>query len=224
MIRVRTPVTMQNSSRSGERTRISVNGRVAASAGTSAAIVSARRALGMELASLRRAAGYTQMRFAPLTGYGRSTLANVETGRQNVPRAFWRRCATALGAGILLDGFDQIEAMVHAGRQDAAASAQAERDARVSALAHHRTAPLDAQPDHMPPDDQSDALHIWLGTEDGITRHVTIPRRTAVAPGGTSVFRVLLTLSEEFPAPGEQDVSGLSAWAVGGVRHHDADD
>jgi DNA-binding transcriptional regulator YiaG len=47
----------------------------------------ARRALGKQLALLRKAAGYSQHQFAPLTSYGRSTIANVEVGRQRVPRA-----------------------------------------------------------------------------------------------------------------------------------------
>jgi transcriptional regulator with XRE-family HTH domain len=46
-------------------------------------------ALGVELAAYRRAAGYTQAQFAELTGYSRSTIANVETGRQHVSRDFW---------------------------------------------------------------------------------------------------------------------------------------
>jgi len=48
----------------------------------------ARRALGAELAAYRAAAGYNQARLAQLTAYSRSTIANVETGRQRVPREF----------------------------------------------------------------------------------------------------------------------------------------
>jgi hypothetical protein len=72
----------------------------------------ARHALGRQLAALRKAAGYSQHEFAPLTLYGRSTLANVETGRQNVPREFWQRCDAALGAGgALVAGFEAIQAL-----------------------------------------------------------------------------------------------------------------
>lgn len=46
----------------------------------------ARRTLGRQLALLRKAVGYSQHQFAPLTSYGRSTIANVEVGRQRVPR------------------------------------------------------------------------------------------------------------------------------------------
>jgi transcriptional regulator with XRE-family HTH domain len=69
-------------------------------------ILAAREGLGRRLAVLRQAAGYSQRTFAPLTGYGRSTLASVETGHQNVPREFWLRCEDALGAGALVDAYD----------------------------------------------------------------------------------------------------------------------
>jgi DNA-binding XRE family transcriptional regulator len=50
------------------------------------------RALGRRLADLRHAAGYTQEALAPLVHYRRSTVANVETGRQHVNREFWINC------------------------------------------------------------------------------------------------------------------------------------
>jgi DNA-binding XRE family transcriptional regulator len=71
---------------------------------TGQAITAARQALGLQLAALRRAAGYSQKDFAPLTGYRRGTVANVETGRQNAPRVFWERCAQALGQGLVKVG------------------------------------------------------------------------------------------------------------------------
>lgn len=78
-------------------------------------VVEARRALGRQLASLRTAAGISQHALAPLTLYGRSTVANVEVGRQNAPREFWVRADAALGAkGILLAGYDAIACQVQA--------------------------------------------------------------------------------------------------------------
>jgi hypothetical protein len=100
------------------------------------AIEAARKALGRQLAALRQAAGYSQQEFAPLTGYGRSTLANVETGRQNVARSFWARCAHELAADSLVIGYDEIEAMVQAARVEAQTRAQAARAARVNAWRH----------------------------------------------------------------------------------------
>jgi hypothetical protein len=95
-------------------------------------VAAARRALGRRLAALRQAAGYSQAEFAPLTGYGRSTLANVETGRQHVPRGFWERCGGELAAPELPADYETIEAMLTAERQAAAERAQAEREARVN--------------------------------------------------------------------------------------------
>src|SRR6266498_1533743 len=67
---------------------------------TPEAIAEARRQLGRQLAALRKAAGYSsQHDLAPLTFYGRSTIANVETGRQHAGRAFWQRCDEVLAAG-----------------------------------------------------------------------------------------------------------------------------
>lgn len=84
-------------------------------------ISEARRALGRQLAALRQAAGYNQHQFAPLTCYGRSTVANVETGRQQVPREFWERCDEVLGTdGALATGADRITAKVQQYRRDAA--------------------------------------------------------------------------------------------------------
>lgn len=71
----------------------------------------AQRTLGRELARRRRGAGYTQTTFAPLTRYGRSTIANVETGRQYVRRDFWVRCDEVLDTGgALTRTYEQLEA------------------------------------------------------------------------------------------------------------------
>lgn len=68
------------------------------------------RQLGRHLAQLRAAAGYTQLRLAPLLHYGRSTVANVEVGRQRVPRQFWLRCDDILATGgQLTAAFDQMQ-------------------------------------------------------------------------------------------------------------------
>ena len=62
-------------------------------------ITAARRALGRQLGAYRQVAGLNQHQFAPRTHYGRSTIANVEVGRQNVPRGFWERADAVLDAG-----------------------------------------------------------------------------------------------------------------------------
>jgi transcriptional regulator with XRE-family HTH domain/predicted kinase len=79
-----------------------------------------RLALGKMLAAFRKAGGYTQASFAPLTNYGRSTIANVETGMQHVDREFWVRCDRLLGAsGELVAEYDRIELIVQAQRRQA---------------------------------------------------------------------------------------------------------
>lgn len=62
-------------------------------------IQAAWRDLGRQLAGLRQARGLTQHELARLLFVSRSTIANVETGHQKVPREFWENCDTVLGAG-----------------------------------------------------------------------------------------------------------------------------
>lgn len=96
------------------------------------AVAVLRRALGRQLAARRTAAGYNQTAFAPLTGYARSTVANVEVGRQNVPRDFWQRCDAALGTDSPLTArYDELQAVIQQRRDAVASAARAERQARV---------------------------------------------------------------------------------------------
>jgi transcriptional regulator with XRE-family HTH domain len=84
------------------------------------AVESARRTLGLKLAICRRAGGYSQADFASLIDYSRSTVANVETGRQHVPRTFWSAADAALRTGGgLTEVNDEIETAVSRERRDA---------------------------------------------------------------------------------------------------------
>lgn len=65
-------------------------------------IRSARLGLGQQLAQLRKEAGLTQHQLAPLIGYSRTTVANVEVGRQLADRAFWVRVDAAFESGAAL--------------------------------------------------------------------------------------------------------------------------
>jgi len=82
-------------------------------------IAAARRDLGRRLAALRDAAGLTQVDLAGRVNYSRSTIGNVETGRQKIPRGSWRRFDRELRAGgALLAEHDALAALVrrhHAG-------------------------------------------------------------------------------------------------------------
>jgi transcriptional regulator with XRE-family HTH domain len=78
----------------------------------SEAVAEARRTLGAKLAAYRRAARCTQTGLAKLTGYSRSTIANVETGHQRIPGELWERADAALRTGgVLATAYDEVEAM-----------------------------------------------------------------------------------------------------------------
>jgi DNA-binding XRE family transcriptional regulator len=88
-------------------------------------IAAAWHALGRQLAASRRATGLSQDQLAPLAGYSRSTVANVETGRQHVPRDFWKNCDEALNTGnALAHGFDEVEALTRRAHEHAEAIAK----------------------------------------------------------------------------------------------------
>jgi transcriptional regulator with XRE-family HTH domain len=68
-----------------------------------------RRDLGRALREARGAAGYSQAQLARRTGYARSTVSTVESGGQNVPRAFWERSDAVLGTGAaLITRYDRL--------------------------------------------------------------------------------------------------------------------
>lgn len=77
----------------------------------SESVLSARVALGAELAALRVRAGYTQAMLASLLITSRSSIASIETGRQSASADFWQRADGLLsGDGRLVQGHAMIEA------------------------------------------------------------------------------------------------------------------
>lgn len=69
----------------------------------------ARAALGVRLRDMRKAAGLTQQQLATATYTSRSSIACVETGRQNAERGFWQRADEATGAvGVLVAGYENV--------------------------------------------------------------------------------------------------------------------
>ncbi len=65
--------------------------------------------LGLRLRQCRIEADLSQQQVADATKYSRSTVANVETGRQNITRDFWNRADQALAAeGSLVVEFDHL--------------------------------------------------------------------------------------------------------------------
>ena len=103
----------------------------------------ARQDLGRRLAELRRAAGLNQHELAAAVNYARSTVANIEVGRQNAPEEFWERCDTMLNAaGTLRAGYHALCLAQSAHRRD-----EARRQAgaiRAAAPARDAHAPADA--------------------------------------------------------------------------------
>ncbi|MFI7209497.1 helix-turn-helix domain-containing protein [Micromonospora aurantiaca (nom. illeg.)] len=85
------------------------------------AVAESRRALGRVLADARRSAGVTQDRLAVLVRWSRSTVANVEVGRQCAPREFWVACDAALGLeGALLAAWGRTDVLARRLREQEA--------------------------------------------------------------------------------------------------------
>ena len=76
------------------------------------------RELGHELAIRRQASGFTQAQLGRKAGYSRSTISTVESGCQQVSRAFWESCDELLGtSGALAEHFDHVERVRSAERR-----------------------------------------------------------------------------------------------------------
>jgi DNA-binding transcriptional regulator YiaG len=87
--------------------------RIGAARITPGQLADARKDLGRHLAQWRASAGLKQVDLAKLIRYSRSQIANIEVGRDNTTRVFWRNADAALGAhGALLAMFDQVDALV----------------------------------------------------------------------------------------------------------------
>ncbi|WP_408630754.1 helix-turn-helix domain-containing protein [Micromonospora coxensis] len=74
-------------------------------------VADSRPVLGRALAESRRSARVTQDRLALLVRRSRSSITNVEVGRQVAPREFWMACDVALGReGALLAAWGHTDA------------------------------------------------------------------------------------------------------------------
>lgn len=121
-------------------------------------------ALGQQLAVHRKAAGFTQEMFAAHLAdreqvfYGRSSVANVERGRQRIGRDFWVACDMALASGgILVAEYDRIMQAIRTQRIEAVGAAPALRFDVSRAIGSRglaepvlRAAVLDAPPSLAP--------------------------------------------------------------------------
>jgi transcriptional regulator with XRE-family HTH domain len=96
-------------------------------------VAEARKDLGRQLAAWRDAAGLTQVELARRTCNSRSAVANVEIGRQNIPRRFWQSADSECGAaGALVAAFDQVDALVRDFNTQAAQVREQQRAARYA--------------------------------------------------------------------------------------------
>ncbi|WP_309236680.1 helix-turn-helix transcriptional regulator [Micromonospora sp. S-DT3-3-22] len=119
-------------------------------------ISDAKRALGRRLAGWRKTHGLTQDDVARRVHSTRSTVANVENGRQVVDRVFWAQCDSLLQAGgELLTGYDEYRSLEVRHQQE---RAEAARHARWGAVLDHRVIAEVAQ-HRQPPVADAEAGH-----------------------------------------------------------------
>lgn len=123
---------------------------------TPAQVREARRILGRQLADCRKAAAVTQEELAVRTLCSRSTIANIETGRQKATKRFWYRVDQVLGAqGVLVSAFDQFDDLLRA-----AARLAVERE-----LERREDPALGGQSSHGPECGCSRTVARWGGQE-----------------------------------------------------------
>jgi len=155
-------------------------------------VENARHALGAQLAEYRRAVGYNQAELGAMIGYSRSTVANVETGRQHVPPHFWKSADEAVHAeGVLIALSGETEAAAMREREE---GAQARRLYFVGVV-KDGMAVTGSQLVHMP-GDAVDAPGHMAGWLDAIAmaagqarEHAENAAVTDVGPGTVEQFR-----------------------------------
>lgn len=147
-----------------------------------AEVAEAWRALGQQLAASRRAAKLSQAALASLVGYSRSTVANAETGRQPVVRAFWQCCDEALGTGTsLARGHDEIAELRRGSHVRSAAVAHRARTAAVG------SGMPDREPELAVVEDGGEAS--GLGQAESVRRWLTgVLVGGAVSPSGIDAW------------------------------------
>jgi tetratricopeptide (TPR) repeat protein len=83
----------------------------------------AQVALGHRLRDLRKAAGLTQDQLAAASLTSRSSIASIETGRQNPDSGFWQRADKAVQAdGVLIAEYEDLRSLARQKARDAIVS------------------------------------------------------------------------------------------------------
>ena len=129
-------------------------------------LVAARRSLGRKLGTWRRTAGLTQEQLAARTGYSRSAIANVETGRESMTGSFWARCDDLLGAGgELMARHSQIRDLTEQYRMQTLWMRDQRRAARIPYLSQTPFSPPSANPTLEEPSVPASAVDSSTGGE-----------------------------------------------------------
>lgn len=94
-----------------------------------------QRELGSQLDAFRKVARVTQEELASATGYSRSSIANIQAGRQRADERFWRQCDEALSAdGALLKAWARAEEIKREIYLEQAERSRQRQEAELSAL------------------------------------------------------------------------------------------
>jgi hypothetical protein len=130
-------------------------------------VAAAKLALGAQLAALRRAKDINQHQLARLVVTSRSSIANVESGRQVSTRDFWARCDDVLDAhGALLHSYGQLCALQAEQHREAAAGQAAAQALTVSTAGSVLPARAVMTPFGLPQIDLETLRHLTMVMHD----------------------------------------------------------
>jgi transcriptional regulator with XRE-family HTH domain len=165
----------------------------------------AKQALGAQPAALRHAAGVNQHAFAKLVHTSRSSIANIERGRQVSTRDFWQRCDVVLRAhGSLIRNYDELQEL----------QARRHREA-ADALSAYREVDNDGIPvaalNGVPEQSLNEALVVVL---EGLRSALTVYRPVTGPVGTGRRFPAVLTATIELHEAYQRADYGAAARAL----------
>lgn len=192
-------------------------------------VIGTRRDLGVQLAELRAASRLTQTALAKQLGYSRSTVANVEAGRQSVCREFWEGCDRILRCdSILISAYSALEELIRRGHREAAESVHRARSAMADQWRdEHRTAqaPVGADTAMESTTDQNALLAIHRTFVDTVTGPADVTERADLESLVVDAFRrqdsghpLSVALIGGFAGSGKSEfarfLSGVTGWTI----------
>jgi DNA-binding XRE family transcriptional regulator len=169
-------------------------------------ITDARRALGRQLAALRNAAGLNQHKLAQRIHFGRSTIANAETGYSTCSRAFWEQCDTILDADqALIQGYEELQALTRQQHRDVAQLMETKRDGTYRQIQDKRlTVDVDAAARELP--DKPDEAPQDAADRDLVEFALVLGRRGISDGALTAAELTCERLDQQFARRGPDDV------------------